>query len=152
MWVAGTNWATGARVIRPNMHAVYERGAPGGVDATLPENDLTKWKRVSATNRWAMFDMLESTPTIGVSPITVVLAPGRITGLGILNADGNTVEVTETSGAGTVYHDPSSLDSTVIVSWEDYFFAEANPRSNYVRNNIPPYTDGLITVKVRLGA
>ena len=148
VWAAGTSWATGALVIRPGLHAVYERAAPGGVDATLPENDLTKWRRVSSTNRWAMFDMLSAAPTVGVSPITVVLAPGRVTGLGILNADGNTVEVTETSGASTVFYELTSLDSTAISSWEDYFFAEANPRANFVRNTIQPYTDAQLTIKV----
>lgn len=151
VWASGA-WTTGARVIRPGLHAVYERLAPGGADATAPELDGTKWFRVSATNRWAMFDMLESTSTVGVSPITVVLAPGRITGLGILNADGSTVEVTETSGASTVFHELVSLDGALITSWEDYFFAEASPRSNFVRNNIPPYTDGQLTIQVTGGA
>ena len=148
VWTAGGTWATGALVIRPGLHAVYERFAPGGVDAALPEDDPTKWGRVSSTNRWAMFDMLSAATTVGVSPITVVLAPGRITGLGILNAEGNTVAVTETSGATTVFSETTSLDSAVITSWEDYFFAEANPRANFVRNTIPPYTDAQLTITV----
>lgn len=45
MWVAATNYATGATVWSPTSGLTYRRKAPGGVDATDPANDTagTKW-------------------------------------------------------------------------------------------------------------
>lgn len=150
VWEAATSWATGARVIRPvaDVHAVFERLGAGGVDAALPEADATKWFRVSATNRWAMFDMLGSVRTAAVSPLTFTLAPGRVSALALVDASGGTVSIAMTGGGGPVYAVTSPLDATVIASWEDYFFADFAPRSNFLRLDVPMYSDGQITVTV----
>lgn len=152
LWAAGTSWATGARVIRTETHSIYERLAPGGVDAATPESDITKWVRVSATNRWAMFDMLSAAPTVAVSPLVVVLAPGRASGWALLESDGGTVEAAMTSGGTSVHYEITSLDATPLASWEDYFFADFQTRANVVRDNLPTYTDGQITITVNSGS
>lgn len=157
VWAGGT-WAEGALVIVVATHSVYERTAASpGTSAVSPEVDVAAagglWIRHSTTNRWAMFDMLSTTPTVAVSPLTVVLTPGRISGLALLNiADGGDVVITETSGADEVYSHTETLDGAEITSWEDYFFAEFDLKSNITRLDVPTYTDGEITVEITGGA
>lgn len=150
LWAAGT-WAEGARVIRvvPGTHAVYQRlAAEPGSSATLPEADAQRWVRVSATNRWAMFDMFSGVPTVAPSPLTVVLAPGRISGGALLDVDGAYADfdLTSASAGGSVFDANESLDGSVLNSWEDYFFEPFAVRSNIVLRDIPTYADGVLTI------
>lgn len=150
VWAAGV-WAEGSRVIRvvPGTHSVYQRLAAdaGTSSATLPEADTTRWARVETTNRWKMFDMLSDERTVSPVDITVVLAPGSISGLGVLDVEGGEAQMfMNVPGAGLVWDDIESLDGTYIGSWEDYFLAPFTPRSTLIRRDVPSYESGQLTV------
>jgi hypothetical protein len=70
----GTTYADGQRAIDTTNHLVYESLI--GSNSNNPLTDETKWSPISNTNRWAMFDVLRSTATIGASPMVVALTPG----------------------------------------------------------------------------
>ncbi len=146
-WASGT-WAPGDVVLQTATHSVYERTAVSpGASAVEPKDDvLGLWLRVGTTNRWAMFDMLSTAGTTGVSPITVVLEPGRISGLAFLRLNAGEVDVSMTSDAVEVYSHAEVLDGTPISSWDDYFFAEFELQINVVLLDVPTYTDGVLTL------
>lgn len=146
-WNAATAYTAGDFAIRTTAttHAIYLR-LISGTTATAPEDDATNWVRVSATNRWKMFDMLSASPTTGASPLTVVLEPGRISGLAIIGAVADSVTITLVDGVDTVYSETVSLDQTIIENWDDYFFAEFAQQANVVKLDLPTYSDGVLTV------
>jgi hypothetical protein len=77
-WASGTTYALGARVIRTNVHRVFER-LVAGAGTVAPELDTTSppiWMDVGPTNRWAPFDDVVGTLASGPSPLKYVLSVG----------------------------------------------------------------------------
>lgn len=152
-WNAATSYSIGDKVLRATTHRVYQR-VTAGVTAQLPEDDVTavNWSLVGTTNRWAMFDMLSSEPTYGVGPIVVKLAPGRISAVALVGASDGTAQFKMDAYGETVWDtDPYTLDTTVIGSWDDYFFLPFDARSNLVRLDAPVYDGCELTVTINAG-
>lgn len=152
-WNAATSYSIGDMVLRATTHQVYRR-VTAGVTAQLPEEDVTavNWVLVGTTNRWAMFDMLSSEPTYGVGPIVVKLAPGRISAVALVGASDGTAQFKMDAYGETVWDtDPYTLDTTVIGSWDDYFFLPFDARSNLVRLDAPVYDGCELTVTINAG-
>ena len=152
-WSAPTVYAPGDLLLRATTHSVYRRVTPGAT-AQAPEADATgmNWVRDSTTNRWAMFDLLSAAPTRAVTPLTVRLAPGRVSALMLLGVSDGTAKFSMQSGAATVWDPPAqSLDTTPIGSWEDYFFAAFAVRGNILRLDVPTYADGVIELLLNAG-
>ena len=153
-WAAGTAYAVGDRVVRASVHRVFER-AVAGTTATAPEADPINWIDAGPTNRWAMYDSKIGTSTTAADTLTVVLAPGRINSLALIGADANTVTVTRTAGAETVYSASlNMLDGTRVGNWYDYFYEPVVPVTTLIINglvdaallDIPAYGEGVLTV------
>lgn len=154
LWDPARNWAEGDMVIRAaGVHQVYKAVA-GGVDATLPENDASgvHWTSFGATNRWLMFDMLAGQPTRAPGPIKLILAPGAVSALGMIGVSEGASTFSMTAYGNPVWGpEVVNLDTTVISSWEDYFFEPFAPLGNIVRLDLPSYAEGLITVDIDAG-
>lgn len=152
-WNAATTYAIGDMVLRATTHRVYQR-LTAGATAQLPEEDVSavNWVLVGTTNRWAMFDMLSSTPTTAVGPVVIKLAPGRISAVALVGASDGAAQFHMTAYGETVWDtDPYTLDTTVIGSWEDYFFAPFDARSNLVRLDAPTYEGCELTITIAAG-
>ena len=152
-WVAATSYTVGQRVIRLTTHMVYEN-ILAGVNATLPETDAalatpTRWVRKGATNRYAMLDTLRNSKTTTASPLTVVITPGvRIDSIGLAGIVADTVTISMTSSGSTVYSVTRNLSTREILNWYDYFFDQFTTAPSVAYFDIPPYTNGIITITV----
>lgn len=149
-WNAATNYTAGTSVIRTaaGVHGVFKAVA-GGVNATPPESaPATQWLRVSATNRWKMFDDEVATLTTGTSPMTIVVKPGLFDSLCLVELDCDTVEVTLRDGTGgpVVYSKTVSMDRSLIADVYDWFFAPVVKAHDVILTDIPPYANGELTV------
>ncbi|MBX3588856.1 MAG: hypothetical protein KF796_19665 [Ramlibacter sp.] len=147
-WDPDAAYAAKERCIRSaaGIHRVFER-LIAGTTATLPEEDALNWADVSATNAWKLFDMYEDTVTVADSPLTIVLSCGRITSLALTRVQADELTITETSGASVVFNpDPQSLDASILRHWRDYFFAPKRQVDVVTRLDVPPYSDGVITI------
>ena len=152
-WVATTNYTVGTRCIRA--HRIYEN-LIAGVNATPPEDavdgDTTRWLEIGPTNRWAMFDGVVGTVTkLDSGPLTVVLAPGRVSGLAMMELVGKALDVTMRDSAGgvVVYSRQVSLDGTIIDSLFDWFYASFEQRTDVVLADIPSqFPDAEITLSI----
>lgn len=142
-WSAATAYTLAQRV--SYLHRIYERRV-AGTTAGTPLADTTNWLDISATNRWAMFDVSQNVPTTAASPLVAKFTPGRVNALYLQGVIADSVTITMTSGAETVYSHTESLDGSIIASWSDYFFGLFEPKTLLVRLDLPPYTDGLLTV------
>lgn len=150
-------WASGAHVAEDlvirttaSTHSIY-RCTVDVTGAIPPEDDPDHWDRVSATNRWGMYDMLANNPTVASGSLEVILAPGRISSLVLLDVIADTVslEMVESGapGAAVVWApDDVNLDNTPINSWDDYFFSPFSLATLIVRLDVPTYTSGRLKI------
>lgn len=142
-WSAVTAYTVGVKCIRASTHRIYERRV-AGTTATAPELDPENWLDVGPTNRHAMFDAVVGTSTAVASPLTVVLRPGSVSGLALMELAGAelTVAMTAAPGGTTVYERTISLDGTIIESVYDWFYTEYEQRTDVVLTDLPFHFPG----------
>ena len=149
-WDAATAYTVGQEAIRATTHRKYKRVA-AGTTATEPENDITNWLDIGATNRWAQFDRKVGSKTTGTTSVTTVIKPGSAEGLALLDVVGTSVDVTvrEATGGAVVYARSVSLDDSVVASVYDWMYGEYTQRLNVVLTDLPgQYPSSEITVTV----
>lgn len=157
-WDAATSYSVGDRVTRAvsGVHKNFEN-MTAGIDATLPELAPTRWLDLGATNRWAMFDGVVGTVSTDTPSITVVLAPGRINSLALLQIDAATVTVDLTVDSVSVYSASMNLsDGTVVGDWYQYFYEPVYEQDAVVivdlvdasLIDLPAYSAGILTVTI----
>lgn len=158
-WNVGTTYNEGDRVILTSTHRIYESllGSNTGNDPTLPSSP-TYWIEVGPTNRWAVFDTSVSTSTVQANNITYTLEPGSaINLLAILNINNGT-EVTVTINSPSqsptqVYQKTISLAPLPLGGfWWSWFFGTRVEQTQAIFDDIPPYTDGVVTVEILGGS
>lgn len=147
-----TTYAEGAYCIMASTHRIY-KSLQGSNLNHQPDLNLTGltpyWLDYGPTNRWAMFDNVVGTYTTATDELEIVLEPGRINSVGLLELTAAAVTITLTSGAETVYsHTASLTDGIPVADWYEYFFNEVEQRTDLVLTDLPPYTDGVLTVTI----
>lgn len=153
-WNAATSYSIGDHCIRTQTHRIYER-LTNGTTATAPENDATNWVDIGPTNAWAMFDSTVSTGTSDTGSIEVVLEPGRIDTLSVLDVVANTVTVEmDTTLGGTIYSKTVAMQSRDVApsSWWEYFTSGFQSRGSYVFRDLPITSEGVVTVTIDGGS
>ena len=151
-YAAGTAYALGNRCILTSTHRIYESLQASNVGHTPNlAASSTWWLDIGPTNRWAMFDDVVGTATTLASPLTVVINPGSISGIGLMELVGRTATVTlkSATGGSTVYSKTVSLDGTLIGSFYDWFYQPYMQLTSVVLTDIPfHYTTPELTVTV----
>ena len=151
-WNGATAYTAGQRVIRASVHSVYER-LVNGTTATAPELDTTNWIKVGPTNRWAMFDQATGTVSSGSTSITFAIEPGLVRALALLDVEANSVTVTMTNGAETVYSNTVSLNAGYgVYDAYTYCFEPIVLKRTVVLTDLPPYASGRITITINGGS
>jgi hypothetical protein len=144
-YAGGTTYGLDVRVIDPVAHNVYQSLVASNVGNPL-SNGL-KWFLVGKTNRWAQFDVLRNTTTVGASPMTTVITPGvRIDSIALLGLVATSVTITMTVGGSTVYTYTQSLNTREVINAYDYCFKPFGTQPALALFNLPPYTSAVITI------
>lgn len=147
-WAGGTTYAIGDRVIKG--HKVWE-GLQASNTGHDPETDTSVtpwWLEVSSTNRWKMFDQQVNSATTATTSMTVVIAPGAVNALGLVELVGDHVRVQVSDGATVIYDQTQAIDDTPIEDWLDYFYEPYDPAAALIFDDLPQYLSGTITVTV----
>lgn len=150
-WSGATTYAATQRVILTSTHRIYESAQAGNLNHNPATDDGTWWIDVGPTNRWKMFDQTVGTVTSITTPLTVVLQPGIINGLAMLDVSATDVEVEMTDGvAGPVVYSKTTdmSDEAILVDWWDYFFEPIVPKTTLILDDLPPYSTGVLTVTI----
>jgi hypothetical protein len=152
-WLVGTAYVVGNVVARPvsGVHRLYQClvANTGNTPETNTTGTTPKWLDIGPTNRWGMFDAQVGTATTAASPITVVLTPGNIDSLGLLQLVGDSVRVQMTAGGTTVYDKTYSLVyGAPTTDWYAYFFGAINKRTDLAITDLPPYASGIVTITI----
>lgn len=151
-WNAATSYVVGDRVMRAvsGVHKNFEN-LIAGIDAGLPEASPTRWLDLGATNRWKMFDDKVGTVTVVASPLTIVVNPGRVSGVALLELVGKQATITLKDGPGgaVVYSATKELDGTVITSWYEWFFEDYEQLTDWAVTALPAhYTAPELTISI----
>jgi hypothetical protein len=113
----------------------------------------TFWAFVGPDNTHAMFDGQVSTATTSNTPLVVVIQPGIVNSLAMVGLIGAsvTVELRDAGASPPIYSRTIDLDGTVLVDWYMYFFEPFVQLGEVVLTDIPPYSNGQITITLESG-
>jgi hypothetical protein len=154
LWDVATNYAINdTRIyIAANTHWIVRSlvndnlgNVPSGLDTD------TKWRKVSETNRWKMFDLKHTSQTVNPLEISVEIANSNmVDGLYIGNVVGTEVII-----EGVDQYDNSIYSATVNLvdnsnvydPWT-YFFAPILYKTDLVITDLPPYALTKYTVTI----
>lgn len=141
---SGTHTATG------QVHRLYQSLQASNLGkAPALTSSAAWWQDIGPTNRWAMLDLFRSTATQQASPLTVVLTPGRRTdALALVGLVADSVTVSITSGGSPVYSSTTELRSRTVSTWREYFFEAFATKPSLALFDLPPFTNGIITVTI----
>ena len=152
-WSSGTTYTIGQRVILTSTHKIYESLQNSNLNHN-PSTDTSSppyWIEVSATNRWKMFDTINSTQTTNANSIVVVITPGKVVNsVSLLNIEGTSVRIKMTDPTdGVVYDKTTSLNNNGnINNWYNYFFNPIQRRTSHVATDLPAYGTAAIEITI----
>lgn len=153
-WAAGT-YNTGDRRIKSSTHRVYEVTADPDTNDD-PEVGVLKdpptWVDVAPTNKWAMFDTVNSTQSEETTQLIVEITNGQtvnsVAGFSIEGATAINVTVTD-PGDGVVYDtNIDMVDNSAVSDWYYYFFAPIVQVSQFALLDLPAYPSATIKITV----
>lgn len=157
-WSAATTYVIGDRVILTSTHKIYESLVNSNLNYP-PATSPTQWVEVSATNRWKVFDLVNSTQTEAVgSPreINYTVRMGKlVTCVAALNVtDGNEMTIVVTDPVyGEVYNKTYTFSGLLSSTWFNWFFGGRSERkSQIIRFDLPQYPNADIEVTITGGA
>lgn len=152
-WSSVTSYTIGQKVIVVATHKIYEaltnntnKYPPSYIEGATPD-----WLEIGATNAWKMFDQSYQSQTTNTGNITVVLEPGRINSLGLMNCDAAAINLKLTVDSADVYD--NDLDVTIgnVNNWYEYFFNPIERKTDFVITDIPVFGDGILTITLSSG-
>lgn len=135
--------------IQENSHLVYKSLVNNNLGNAL--TDTTKWKLKGKTNRHRMFDYNQGNPSIGQSPMTVVLRPGKRIDAIALDLKATELDITVRNGIDgpLIYSMDAYLLERNVTSWYEYFYAPFVYRRLISTFNIPPAPDPVIYLTLK---
>lgn len=147
-WNVGTTYVKGNIIHLASTHRRYESLINSNLGNNPATDDGTKWLDIGPTNRWAMFDTINSTETSNASTIDVTIAAtDRVDSVALLGLTASEVQITADYDGGEIYNETFSLTSTDGISdWYAYFFADIAFVSELVVTDLPRF--GAMTVQI----
>lgn len=148
-YAAGTTYTLGQRVIVPSTHEVYEslQATNLGHDPLLED---TWWGRVSATNRWKVFDPSSTSQTVIGTSAYYELTPGQsVDSVALVNVTGlENVRIRVIDPVyGTVFDQTASLlTPPSSATWYAWFFEPRTGQSQFVVTGLPQYPSAKVRV------
>ena len=148
-WLVGTTYALGARVIVSADRTLYESLQAGNTGKS-PATNPTWWVKVSACNRYRMFDTVNSSQSTRSSLIDVTITPSAIVNsLALLNIAAQTVRVRMNDAIdGLVFDQTFALQATPLQStWWNYYFDPIESKTDLFVA-LPSYRSATIRVEI----
>lgn len=149
-WLSGTTYSIGQRVIKTSTHKIYESLQASNTNHD-PETNPTWWIEVSATNKWKMFDLSNSTATQNADTIVVTITPGKVVNsVTLLGVNAQTVRIKMTDPTdGVVYDVTTNLNNNGnINNWYNYFFDPIIRKTTLLATDLPAYGSAAIEITI----
>jgi hypothetical protein len=141
-----TTYAVGAVVHDPVKHRLMQSVQAANTGHAL--TDSAWWLDIGPSNPWAMFDQSVGSLSTGTGEINVVLAPGSIDTLGVLDTDAELVTVSMTVGGSPVYSETLSTNvgGSAITDWYLYFFEPIGKQTTLIFSDLPFYPSATVSI------
>lgn len=139
VFVGGTFAVNDVRIVVAT-HRKYKCKVAGAHSAS-PETDPDNWTDIGPTMKWAMFDYKVGTVSTLASPLTVVLRPGSVSGIGFLGMVGRQLSIVmkDVPGGTVVNTKTIILDATIIESVYDWFVEDYEQRADLAITDLPQH-------------
>lgn len=150
-WLVGTSYALGAHVIRGHRRWESLAASNSGNDPLLtPTATVKKWVDMGPTNQWAMFDDSVGTVTSATSSIVVVMTPGMVSMLALLDLYAESATLAITVGGIEVWSQTQTTQrgGEAITDWYLYFTAPIGRVSTIIFEDLPQYDNAVLTLTV----
>lgn len=153
-WDPLLTYTINQRVKVESVHKIYlctsdTTAGEDPVDQNVDIDGILYWKEIGTTNDFAVFDGRSRRSSENPDNITVQFSPNiNFSSISILNISASSLNITVTSveAGGTTYNKDITLRQ-LVETYYDFYFSEIEAVENIVRlNDIPPYTDSVITV------
>ena len=153
-YASGTTYALGNRVTYSGK--IYESLQNSNTGHT-PDISPTWWLLIGPDNKHAALDNSVSTVTQGNGVLTLVVKPGAIDSVGLVDMEGVLMEFAVTDETdGLLFSRTVGLSGVEVTNWYDYFFLSPlsdMKRTQYVVSNLPSeYSDPVVTIRIKNGA
>lgn len=153
VWNAAVAYAAGGKCILN--HRIYESLQAGNLNHA-PETDASYWLDIGPVNRWAMFDDVVGTYTRRGGPLTVVLRPGVVSGIALMELEGRQacITMTDVPGGAVVYQRTIDLDGTPVQSFFDWFYRPYEQLTDLVLTDLPgwfPFCELTVSITATAG-
>jgi len=153
-WTAGT-YALGTIRIESSTHRKYQVVAdPNTTDRPSVGVLATPatWVDIGPTNRFAMFDDINSTQSVDNQNLTVQITPdglvSSVSGFNISGASSITVTMTDPT-EGLVYTKSIDMvDNDAVADWYFYYFSEIIITSRFILLDLPAYPQAVLEVAI----
>lgn len=146
-WSSATTYALSARVIKG--HRIWESVQASNLNHDPQTSGVAWWVDLGPTNRWAMFDEKVGTLTVSPLSISVVMQPGRIDAIALLQVAASTVTITMHLGAEELYaRTISMIDDALVMDWFGYFFEPIRPKDFVLLTDLPVYGEATMTISM----
>lgn len=152
-WVNSTAYIVGQKVIVVATHKIYEC-LINNTNAYPPDNlagTTPKWLDIGPTNKFKMFDQSYHNQTVNTGSIVVVMTPGRINSLGLMNVEGSTIHIEMEVDSVVVYEKDANMIMGNVGDWYEYYYNPIEKRSDFVFTDLPVYSDGILTITISGG-
>ena len=144
------SYTVGQRVRRDTTHRVYQAGTAS--TGKTPEDNLGAtppiWLAVQATNRFAMFDAVNSTITSNPGSIDVTLTPGRANSLYLGGLDAATVDVTVMNGGAVRAQKHYNLLVDNVLSWQEWLDEPIIRSTDLTISDLPVFRGDTVRVVI----
>jgi hypothetical protein len=117
----------------------YWQCIQGPSTGNTPDESPLYWVDMGQSNVWGMFDTSVGTLTTAEGDLTVVLRPGAVGGIAMLELAGKSLTVTmrDAPGGTVIYNKTVALDSTPVTNFYDWFYAEYVQLTDVVLTDLP---------------
>lgn len=149
-------WPIGSTVYRTETQRIYRAAFEVPVDTGPPEVNIANaqlpyWVDMGPTNRWAMFDGLARTQTIGdPGEMIIELDVPSLTDIWVGNiSQATAVEALVRNGVDgdIIFQEEKSLSQPVTNYW-DWWFAPFTLAGDVVFSGIPAYRNSVLTLRI----
>lgn len=143
-----TSAGSGTHTAKAAIHRTYvslQDSNTGHYPPSVASGDW--WQDDSASNLWALLDLLDNKGTSGASPMTYVITPGqRIDSVALDGLVADEVTITVKVASVVIYTETSNLSTRQVSTWYQHLITPFTYRSKVSRFNLPPVVGAEITI------
>ncbi len=138
VWNAATAYVVDNRVIYQNN--IYTR-LIAGTSPDAPNVDTTRWKFVSATNRYKMFDSKGGSQTVQANNIIVTInCTSVINSVALLLLAASSVRIKMTHPVEGVVYDKTTSFTSIVDDWYKWWFDPVTKQEVFIASDLPSYS------------